>query len=192
MKLRFVLVWLVIFILMSVLTGGQALASGQNKDSKKLDIPKEPGWNHPSYRGWESLSITGLIATYYDLDLDRELDYMVIRKVIRKASAEETTIKKARNAKFDNLSVFFSHPVVYFTNGNPLYYCKGVDHRGNCRGDMWVDIAEDGLNGNEELSLSSGNEPKGVLRYLNTPFLKSLGHGKRYAIASPPPLPSCP
>ncbi|HCG73573.1 MAG TPA: hypothetical protein DE038_09760, partial [Nitrospina sp.] len=60
-KLRFLLVWLVIFILMSVLTGGQVLASGQNEDSKKLDIPKEPGWNHPSYRGWESLSITGLI-----------------------------------------------------------------------------------------------------------------------------------
>ena len=51
MKLRFVLVWLVIFILMSVLTGGQALASGQNKDSKKLDIPKEPGWNHPFLSG---------------------------------------------------------------------------------------------------------------------------------------------
>ena len=77
MKLQFVLVWLVIFILMSFFSGGQVLASGQNEDSKKLGIPKEPGWNHPSYRGWESLSITGLIATYYDLDLDRELDYMV-------------------------------------------------------------------------------------------------------------------
>ena len=159
MKLRLMLVWLAVFISMSVLAGGQVLAgsqalvSSQNEDLKKLDIPKEPGWNHPSYRGWESLSLPGLIATYYDLDLDRELDYMVIRKVIRKASAEETTIEKAIEiAKFDNLSVFFSHPVVYFTNGNPLFYCKGVDHRGNCRGDMWVDIAEDGLNGNEELN----------------------------------------
>lgn len=110
MKLRFVLVWLVIFISVSVLTGGQVvLASGQNEDLKKLEIPREPGWNHPSYRGWESLSLPGLIATYYDLDLDRELDYMVIRKVIRKASAEETTIEKAIEiAKFDDLSVFFS------------------------------------------------------------------------------------
>jgi hypothetical protein len=162
-KLRFMLVWLAVFISMSVLTGGQvlagsqALASSQDEDLKKLDIPKEPGWNHPSYRGWESLSLPGLIATYYDLDLDRELDYMVIRKVIRKASAEETTIEKAIEvAKFDDLSVFFSHPVVYFTNRNPLFYCKGVDHRRNCRGDIWVDIAEDGLNGNEELySLST-------------------------------------
>jgi hypothetical protein len=152
-KLPFVLLWLVILTFMFVLTGGQVLASSQNKDLKKLEIPKEPGWNHPSYRGWKSLSITGLIATYYDLDLDRELDYMVIRKVIRKASAEETTIEKAIEiAKFDNLSVFFSHPVIYFTNGNPLFYCKGVGHSGNCRGDMWVDIAEDGLNGNEELN----------------------------------------
>jgi hypothetical protein len=156
-KIRFVLVWLVVFISVSVLTGGQVLASSQNEDLKKLDIPKEPGWNHPSYRGWESLSLPGLIATYYDLDLDRELDYMVIRKVIRKASAEETTIERAIEiAKFDDLSVFFSHPVVYFTNRNPLFYCKGVDHRRNCRGDIWVDIAEDGLNGNEELySLST-------------------------------------
>jgi hypothetical protein len=162
-KLRLMLVWLAVFISMSVLAGGQVLAgsqalvSSQNEDLKKLDIPKEPGWNHPSYRGWESLSLPGLIATYYDLDLDRELDYMVIRKVIRKASAEETTIEKAIEiAKFDDLSVFFSHPVVYFTNRNPLFYCKGVDHRRNCRGDIWVDIAEDGLNGNEELySLST-------------------------------------
>ena len=158
MKLRLMLVWLAVFISMSVLAGGQVLAgsqalvSSQNEDLKKLDIPKEPGWNHPSYRGWESLSLPGLIATYYDLDLDRELDYMVIRKVIRKASAEETTIEKAIEiAKFDDLSVFFSHPVVYFTNRNPLFYCKGVDHRRNCRGQIWVDIAEDGLNGNEEL-----------------------------------------
>ena len=48
------------------------------------EIPKEPGWNHPSYRGWESLSIPGLISTFYDLDRDGKLDYMVIRKVIRK------------------------------------------------------------------------------------------------------------
>ena len=152
-KLRITLVCLVVFVSLFVLTGVQVLASSQNENLEKLDIPKEPGWNHPSYRGWESISLPGLIATFYDLDLDRELDYMVIRKVIRKASAEETTIEKAIEiAKFDDLSVFFSHPVVYFTNGNPLYYCKGVDHRGNCRGDMWVDIAEDGLNGNEELN----------------------------------------
>jgi hypothetical protein len=114
-------------------------------------IPKEPGWRDPSYRGWESLSVPGLISTFYDLDRDGKLDYMVIRKVIRKASAEETTIKQAIEiAKFDNLSVFFSHPVVFFANRNPLFYCKGVDSRRNCN-NIWVDIAEDGLNGNEEL-----------------------------------------
>jgi len=116
-----------------------------------LGIPKEPGWRHPSYRGWESLSVPGLISTYYDLDRDGQLDYMVIRKVIRKASAEETTIEQAIEiAKFDNLSVYFSHPVVYFTSRNPLFYCKGVDARRNCS-NIWVDIAEDGLNDNEEL-----------------------------------------
>ena len=115
------------------------------------EIPKEPGWNHPSYRGWESLSIPGLISTFYDLDRDGKLDYMVIRKVIRKASAEETTIEQAIDiAKFDNLSVYFSHPVVFFANRNPLFYCKGVDSRRNCN-NIWVDVAEDGLNGNEEL-----------------------------------------
>ena len=152
MKLRIELVSLVVFVSLFVLTEVQALAPSQDETLEKLDIPKEPGWNHPSYRGWESISLPGLISTFYDLDLDRELDYMVIRKVIRKASAEETTIEKAIEiAKFDDLSVFFSHPVVYFTNRNPLFYCKGVDHRRNCRGQIWVDIAEDGLNGNEEL-----------------------------------------
>jgi hypothetical protein len=152
LKLRIALVWLIVFVSLFVLTGVRVLASSQDENLEKLDIPKEPGWNHPSYRGWESISLPGLIATFYDLDLDRELDYMVIRKVIRKASAEETTVEKAIEiAKFDDLSVFFSHPVVYFTNRNPLFYCKGVDHRRNCRGQIWVDIAEDGLNGNEEL-----------------------------------------
>ena len=52
------------------------------------DIPKEPGWKDPTYRGWEVLSIPGLISTYYDLDLDGKLDYMVTRKISRKAAAE--------------------------------------------------------------------------------------------------------
>ena len=71
---------------------------------------------------------------------------------VSKASAEETTIEQAIEiAKFDNQSVFFSHPMVFFTSRNPLFYCKGVDSRRNCQ-NMWVDIAEDGLNGNEELN----------------------------------------
>ena len=154
MKLHFLLAGLAAVILMSILasTPGFTLDQGELKETNSAaEIPKEPGWNHPSYRGWESLSVPGLVATFYDLDLDRQLDYMVIRKVIRKASAEETTIEKAIEiAKFDGLSVFFSHPVVYFTNRNPLFYCLGVDYRRNCR-DIWVDIAEDGLNGNEAL-----------------------------------------
>jgi len=154
MKLHGMLFWLAAFISISILVSSKVLASDQGGVLKKAEsaseIPKEPGWRHPSYRGWESLSVPGLVATYYDLDLDRELDYMVIRKVIRKASSDETTIEKAIEiAKFDDLSVFFSHPVVYFTNRNPLFYCLGVDYRRNCR-DIWVDIAEDGLNGNEE------------------------------------------
>lgn len=155
MKLHLIRLLLVAFISMMILASGQVWAADQIEGFEKpvsaAEIPKEPGWRHPSYRGWESLSVPGLVATYYDLDLDRQLDYMVIRKVIRKASAEETTIEKAIEiAKLDGLSVFFSHPVVYFTNRNPLFYCLGVDYRRNCR-DIWVDIAEDGLNGNEEL-----------------------------------------
>ena len=154
MKLHWLLFWLAAFISISILVPSKVLASDQGGLFKKAEsaseIPKEPGWKHPSYRGWESLSVPGLVATFYDLDLDRQLDYMVIRKVIRKASAEETTIEKAIEvAQFDGLSVFFSHPVVYFTNRNPLFYCMGVDYRRNCQ-ETWVDIAEDGLNGNEE------------------------------------------
>ena len=154
MKSPFLPVWMVACVLLTVLVSSLVLAAGESAVLKKSDslieIPKEPGWNHPSYRGWESMSVPGLVATYYDLDLDSQLDYMVIRKVIRKASAEETTIEKAIEiAKFDDLSIFFSHPVVYFTNRNPLFYCMGVDYRRNCQ-DIWVDIAEDGLNGNEE------------------------------------------
>ena len=147
---------LALHIVLFLLVFGTAHVWAQGMDepemeSSALGIPKEPGWKHPSYRGWESLSVPGLIATYYDLDRDNKLDYMVIRKVIRKASTEETTIEQAIEiAKFDNLSVYFSHPVMFFANRNPLFYCKGVDPRRNCT-DIWVDIAEDGLNGNEDL-----------------------------------------
>ena len=51
-----------------------------SQQSDEVQIPKEPGWRDPSYRGWELLSIPGLIATFYDLDLDGKLDYQVIRK----------------------------------------------------------------------------------------------------------------
>ena len=147
---------LALHIVLFLLVFGTAHVWAQGMDepemeSSALGIPKEPGWKPPAYRGWESLSVPGLIATYYDLDRDNKLDYMVIRKVIRKASTEETTIEQAIEiAKFDNLSVYFSHPVMFFANRNPLFYCKGVDPRRNCT-DIWVDIAEDGLNGNEEL-----------------------------------------
>ena len=118
MRLPLLLVWIITFVFMPVLASSQILQTDKSailrKPGSSMEIPKEPGWNHPSYRGWESMSVPGLVATYYDLDLDGQLDYMVIRKVIRKASAEETSIKKAIEvAKFDDLSVFFSHPVVF-------------------------------------------------------------------------------
>lgn len=115
------------------------------------DIPREPGWSDPAYRGWEVLSIPGLISTYYDLDLDGKLDYMVTRKISRKASSEEVDMARAIElAEFDQQAVYFSNPVIYFTSKYPLFYCKGLDNRKNCR-NIWVDISEDGLNGNEEV-----------------------------------------
>ncbi len=104
------------------------------------------------------MNLTGLLSTYYDLDLDGQLDYMVIRKIIKKSRAEGMTVEKAIEiARVDNLSVYFSHPVVYFANEAPLFYCLGLDARRNCR-NIWIDIAEDGLNGNEELyTLSTPN-----------------------------------
>ncbi len=147
------------FLLLAVLFAGVAEAQTLKPPSPESGselIPKEPGWKDAAYRGWEVMSIPGLISTYYDLDLDGKLDYMVIRKIIRKASSEEVDVEQAiRIAKFDGLSVYFSTPVIYFANRNPLFYCKGMDYRKNCR-DIWVDIAEDGLNGNEELYTLSG------------------------------------
>lgn len=117
----------------------------------EVQIPKEPGWGQPSYRGWELVSIPGLIATYYDLDLDGKLDYQVIRKIIRKGSSEKMTIQDAiQSARIDHLTVYVSKPVIYFTSKYPLFYCLGVDFRRNCT-NIWIDIAEDGLNGNETL-----------------------------------------
>ncbi len=154
---------LVCTVQMMAFTGTLQVQPSQNPalgaGEKGVVIPKEPGWKDPSYRGWEIMSITGLIATYYDLDLDGKLDYMVIRKILQKATAETTTIEQAiAVAKRQEMSVYFSHPLIYFTTRNPLFYCKGVDYRRNCS-DIWVDIAEDGLNGNEELYTLSTPKP---------------------------------
>ncbi len=132
-----------------------SLAHGQDQpfsgESDEVRIPKEPGWGTPSYRGWELLSIPGLIATYYDLDLDGRLDYQVIRKIIRKGTRSKMTIQEAiQSARIDNLTVYVSNPVIYFTSKYALFYCLGVDFRRNCR-NIWVDVSEDGLNGNETL-----------------------------------------
>ena len=130
------------------------------QQSNEVQIPKEPGWRDPSYRGWELLSIPGLIATYYDLDLDGKLDYQVIRKIIRKGSSDKMTIQDAiQSARIDNLTVYVSKPVIYFTSKYPLFYCMGVDFRRNCT-NIWIDVAEDGLNGNETLyTLSKPRQP---------------------------------
>ncbi len=128
---------------------GQHSFPSLSQNSDEVQIPKEPGWNAPSYRGWELLSIPGLIATYYDLDLDGQLDYQVIRKIIRKGTRSKMTIPDAiQSARIDNLTVYVSNPVIYFTTKYPLFYCVGVDFRRNCR-NIWIDVSEDGLNGNE-------------------------------------------
>ncbi|MBI4382871.1 MAG: hypothetical protein HY579_02420 [Nitrospinae bacterium] len=135
------------------------LAQDAPRNSPDSPIPKEPGWSDPSYRGWELMNITGLVATYYDLNLDGSLDYMVIRKIIRNAPAEGTTVEQAIEiARRDKLSVYISHPVIYYTNKYPLFYCMGVDFRRNCQ-NIWVDIEEDGLNGNEVLYTLSVPKP---------------------------------
>ena len=142
------------FVLLHALWTGSP-AHGQDPplsgESDEMRIPQEPGWKAPSYRGWELLSIPGLIATYYDLDLDGRLDYQVIRKIIRKGISAKMTIPDAiQSARIDNLTVYISNPVIYFTSKYPLFYCLGVDFRRNCT-NIWVDVAEDGLNGNETL-----------------------------------------
>ena len=105
------------------------------------------------------MSINGLISTFYDLSDNGELDYMVIRKILRKTSAEEVTLDEAISlARHDNLSLYISHPVIYFTNRYPLFYCRGLDYRHNCQ-NMWVDLTEDGLNGNETLYTLSKPTP---------------------------------
>ena len=114
-------------------------------------IPDEPGWNSPTYRGWELVSINGLIATYYDLDQDGKLDYMVMRRIVRKTESGEMNLDAViETAKRESLSAYISTPVIYFANRFPMFYCLGVDFRRNCK-DIWIDIQEDGLNGNEVL-----------------------------------------
>ena len=161
-KMRLVKVVILIFFihahsLIFVVNSEGANITKENiqSDVKAGDIPREPGWKAPAYRGWEVLSIPGLISTYYDLNLDGKLDYMVTRKISRKASSEEIDMDRAIElAQYDQQAVFFSNPVIYFTSKYPLFYCKGLDYRKNCR-NIWVDISEDGLNGNEEIYTSS-------------------------------------
>ena len=153
------LIFLIQAYFLTVIIGSSAQDMRKETSQKEIavdDIPKEPGWKDPSYRGWEVLSIPGLISTYYDLDLDGQLDYMVTRKISRKAAAEEIDMAQAIDlAQYDNQAVYFSNPVIYFANKYPLFYCIGLDYRKNCR-NIWIDISEDGLNGNEEVyTLSS-------------------------------------
>lgn len=127
----------------------QGTAVPQSLDVPSSKIPREPGWKDPSYRGWEIISINGLIATYYDLKHSGALDYMVIRRILRKTSSEDMSVDEAiESAKRDNIAVYISTPIIYFASKYPLFYCLGVDFNRNCK-DIWIDVQEDGLNGNE-------------------------------------------
>lgn len=132
--------------------------SQEKNISSNTQIPKEPGWRSPAYRGWEIASINGLMATYYDLNQDGVLDYMVMRRIMRQIAFDGTTLEETiETAKRDNLSVYISSPIIYFASRYPMFYCLGVDFRRNCS-NIWIDIQEDDLNGNEVLYTLS--EPK--------------------------------
>ena len=142
----------VVLLIFVFLTHNICFAETQGYNLVNSKIPKEPGWKASSYRGWELFSLPGLISTYYDLDLDGTLDYMVVRKILRQISAEKVSIKEAiDSAKYDGLALYISKPVIYFTSKFPLFYCIGLDYRKNCN-NMWVDIQEDGLNNNRTLT----------------------------------------
>ena len=87
---------MVLIHMMWIKSPAHAQGPSLSQKSDEVQIPKEPGWADPSYRGWELVSIPGLIATFYDLDLDGRLDYQVIRKIIRKLNAIGFPIKLQR------------------------------------------------------------------------------------------------
>ena len=157
--MRVKLILAVVFVLFVSLTQNICYAQMQGYNLANSKIPKEPGWKSASYRGWELFSLPGLISTYYDLNLDGTLDYMVIRKILRKMSADKVSIGEAvESAKFDNLALYISKPVIYFTSKFPLFYCIDLDYRKNCN-NMWVDVQEDGLNDNETYYTNSKTIP---------------------------------
>jgi hypothetical protein len=156
--LRNILVLLVIAQVSCLTAPRYGFAEERINPPASAKIPEEPGWKSPTYRGWEIVSINGLIATFYDLNQDGKLDYMVMRRIARKEDSGNMSLDSAIDtAKRDNLSAYISTPVIYFANKYPLFYCLGVDARRNCK-DIWIDIQEDGLNGNEVLYTLS--EPK--------------------------------
>jgi hypothetical protein len=74
-----------------------------------------------------------------------------MRRIVRKVDSSDTNLDAViQTARSDNLSAYISTPVIYFANKFPMYYCMGVDSQRNCK-DIWIDIHEDGLNGNEVL-----------------------------------------
>lgn len=149
--LRKILALLIIAQVTCLIALGPAFAQDDINASSNTRIPEEPGWKSPTYRGWELVSINGLIATYYDLNMDGTLDYMVMRRILRKMDASDINLDEViKTAKSDNLSAYISTPVIYFANRFPMFYCLGVDSRRNCK-DIWIDVQEDGLNGNEVL-----------------------------------------
>ena len=66
------------------------------KSRDNPSIPKEPGWGDPSYRGWELWSVPGLIATYYDLDLDSNLDFMVLDAAFLREEDRKAAVRVAQ------------------------------------------------------------------------------------------------
>ena len=102
--------------------------------------------------GWD-LTATGLVAIYYrhqGLLPDHVTFHRIVQQGFESGSMDELRLSFGPTVTILQADTTTETlPYVYVIVSQPLYYGTAIDSLGLAR-DIWIDIEEDGLNGNEQ------------------------------------------
>lgn len=152
---------IMVFLIVGVLHAREAGTAGSATEHVALPVEPEEFDRRETdaYYDWRN---NMFFRVFKMTSLESKPDYMTARR----------TYKASVNQDGYEVAITFAHPLFYWVDLN------GDGEFEPSKGEMWIDVEEDGVNGNERLydPMASGEAPRGPVPLPPKPQGKPGGH----------------